>query len=465
MTTTDGVLGRKQRITSLLRTHAGEMIAAVAGKGLFRVEGDNVVALPEDPIKGELVRALFEDSHGRLWIGHEHGVACRDQGKFARLPAAGSSVLTRVRGIAEDRDGTMWFVGKEGLARESGGHLELVRVPALPNQSNLLGLFVDRSGAIWIGVESKGILRWQDEQAFLFTARHGLPIASPGAFLEEGEYLWVSGEKGLVRISRASLEAVAAKRTGRLELQLFNRADGLPSDACRRGYQPTAFKSSDGQLWFATHKGAISVHPQDITTATYEPPATIEEIRAESQQILVTPANRDHIEIPAGTRHMTIRCSVPSLGRPEYARFQYMLEGFDNVWRDAGNERVIRFYDLPPGSYRFLVRAIGTDGRFVETTVVGHAVCASLPLAAAVVSRTGPFGFGRGGGLRGLAQPATAHPAPGGKAPRAGGAGRAGVAAPASAENGRAGAARRGHRPRFQQPPHERRRQCRTASE
>jgi signal transduction histidine kinase/ActR/RegA family two-component response regulator len=48
-------------------------------------------------------------------------------------------------------------------------------------------------------------------------------------------------------------------------------------------------------------------------------------------------------------------------------RFHYKLQGFDNFWRDAGSERVIRFYDLLPGSYRFLVRAVGTDGRLVET--------------------------------------------------------------------------------------------------
>jgi signal transduction histidine kinase/ActR/RegA family two-component response regulator len=177
----------------------------------------------------------------------------------------------------------------------------------------------------------------------------------------------LSGEKGLVRVSHASFDAVAAGQASRLELQLFNRADGLPSDACRRGYQPAAFRASDGELWFATHKGAASVRPSEILTAAYEPPPIIEEIRAEMQLILVTAANREEIEIPAGTRHMSIRVSIPSLGRPEYARFQYRLEGFDGVWHDAGNERVIRFYDLQPGSYRFHVRAIGTDGRFVET--------------------------------------------------------------------------------------------------
>ncbi|MEP6671561.1 MAG: two-component regulator propeller domain-containing protein [Chthoniobacter sp.] len=366
MTTADGTLGRRQRITSLLRTHDGEMIAAVASKGLFRMEGDKAVPLPADTLKGELIRALFEDSHGRLWIGHDHGITVRENGNFTRLQPGTAPVLTSVRAIAEDHEGTMWFVGKEGLARSRQGSLELVPLPALSTRTNLLGLFVDHAGALWIGAETKGLLRLHKGHAFLYTAAHGLPITSAGAFLEEGDYLWVSGEKGIVRISHASLDAVAEKQASRLELQLFNRADGLPSDACRRGYQPVAFKASDGQLWFATHKGAISVHPQDITQAVFEPSASIEEIRAELAAVVVTPANRERIDIPAGTRHMTIRCSVPSLGKPDYARFQYTLEGFDDVWRDAGSERVIRFYDVQPGKYRFSVRAIGTDGRFVE---------------------------------------------------------------------------------------------------
>ncbi|MEA3207868.1 MAG: two-component system, cell cycle sensor histidine kinase and response regulator CckA [Chthoniobacter sp.] len=364
----DGALGPKHRVSSLLRCRDGTVLAAVSGRGLFRVEGDRAVAITAEPLAGEHVRVMFEDSRGRLWIGHEKGLTVRENGRFARWPAGDTLGLMGVRAIAEDREGVLWFIGKEGvLARLAGDKLEKATVPALRGSPNLLGLYADRDGTLWIGVESQGLLRLKHGQAFLYTADHGLPVVSPGAFVEEGENLWLSGEKGLVRLPRASLDAVAAGRASRLELQLFNRADGLPSDACRRGYQPAACVASDGQLWFATHKGAVSVRPAEILTAAYEPPAIIEEVRAEMQLILVTPANREHLEIPAGTRHMSIRCAIPSLGKPEYARFQYRLEGFDNLWHDAGAERVIRFYDLQPGSYRFHVRAIGTDGRFVET--------------------------------------------------------------------------------------------------
>ncbi|MGB8170415.1 MAG: two-component regulator propeller domain-containing protein [Chthoniobacteraceae bacterium] len=365
----DGALGSKQRVTSLVRTRDGTVLAAVSGKGLFRVEGDGAVAITAPPLDGSHIRAMLEDSRGRLWIGDEKGLVVRRSDRFERLEAGDAAGLSGVHGIAEDRDGTLWFAANGALARLAGEKMEAVPLPGVPPNHNLLGLLADAEGSLWIGVESTGILRLKGGQAFLFTAAHGLPVLSPGAFVEEGDYLWLSGEKGLVRVNRTSFDAVAAGRASRLELQLFNRADGLPSDACRRGYQPAAFKASDGELWFATHKGAASLRPSEILTAAYEPPPVIEEVRAELKLIMVTPANRERIEIPAGTRHMSIRVAIPSLGRPEYARFQYRLQGFDDIWHDAGSERVIRFYDLRPGSYRFHVRAIGTDGRFVETPV------------------------------------------------------------------------------------------------
>ncbi len=367
LVSTDGALGPKHRVTSIIKPRDGPAIAAVSGKGLFVVEEDGAVALPAPPLTGEHVRSMFEDSQGRLWIGYEKGIVLRQGDRFEPWQADSPAALTSVRAITEDREGSIWFIGKEGLSRWAGEKFERVPLPGVPPNVNLLGLFAESDGSLWVGVESKGLLRIKQGQEFLFDAKCGLPVTSPGAFLPGRLHLWLSSEKGLVRITRASLDEVAAGRATQLELQLFNRADGLPSDACRRGYQPASCRASGGEYWFATHKGAVSVRPRKILTAAYEPPAIIEEVRAEVQLIVVTPANREHIEIPAGTRHMTVRCSVPSLGKPEYARFQYRLEGFDNLWRDAGSERVIRFYDLQPGSYRFHVRAIGTDGRIVET--------------------------------------------------------------------------------------------------
>src|SRR5208282_2858057 len=51
-----------------------------------------------------------------------------------------------------------------------------------------------------------------------------------------------------------------------------------------------------------------------------------------------------------------------SLGEPERVLFRYQLEGADDTWRDAGNERSVRYANLRPGHYTFRVIASNNDG-------------------------------------------------------------------------------------------------------
>ena len=362
----DGELGARQRVTSLLALGDGTALAAAASKGLFRITGDGAVKINGPPAVTDLVRAMFRDSKGTVWLGCERGIFTWQDEKFS--PFAADAKPERVWGIAEDEAGGMWFATRAGLMRLSAsGALGRVTIAGVSADANVLSVTRASGGGVWVGVENSGLIRLRDGAAPLILAHdQGLPIASIGAVIEDADALWLAGEKGLVRLDLESIKSVAAGKSTRLELRLFNRGDGLSSDIFRRSYQPVAARASDGRLWFASHKGAASLNPKKFTAPVYEVPAIIEEIRAERELITVTPQNRGSIAIPAGTRHMTIRCSMPSLSKPDFAEFEYMLEGMDTRWYSSGAERVIRFYDIPPGDYRFLVRGIGSDGRPVE---------------------------------------------------------------------------------------------------
>ena len=374
---TNGELGPRQRVTSLLNLGDGTVLAAAPSKGLFRITGDEAVPMEGPGPVADLVRAMFRDSKGTVWLGCERGIFTWQDGKFSPLAADGKP--ERVWGIAEDDAGDMWFSTRAGLMRlRASGTLDHVTIAGVSASANLLGLSRASGGGVWVGVENAGLIRLRDGAAPLILAREqGLPILSLGAIVEDAGALWLAGEKGLVRLDLASLEGVASGKIARLELRFFNRGDGLASDIFRRSYQPVAVRASDGRLWFATHKGAASLDPHKFTSPVHEVPAIIEEIRAERELITVTPQNRGNISIPAGTRHMTIRCSMPSLSKPEFAEFEYRLEGMDTRWYSSGAERVIRFYDIPPGDYRFLVRGIGSDGRPV--TPVDSVTMSVLP--------------------------------------------------------------------------------------
>ena len=362
----DGGLTTLQRVTSLLPLGDGAVLAAVATKGLYRITGTDAVKIESPPPVADLVRAMARDSRGTIWLGCNDGLLTFRDGKFTPFP--GKPDAARVWSIAEDLTGSMWFAMKDGLFRlRPGRPIERVEIAGIASEANVLCVSRAAGGGVWVGVENTGLVRFRDGiPPLILTHKNGLPLVSIGAVIEEKDALWLSGSKGLVRLDLRSVESVARGKATRVELRLFNRGDGLASDIFRRSYQPVAVQAGDGRMWFATHKGVVSLDPRWVTTPAKEVPAIIEEIRAERELITVTPQNRGNITIPAGTRHMTIRCSIPSLSKPEFAEFEYRLEGLDDRWYSSGAERVVRFYDIPPGSYRFFVRGLASDGHAVE---------------------------------------------------------------------------------------------------
>ncbi|MEZ5196788.1 MAG: triple tyrosine motif-containing protein [Bacteroidales bacterium] len=47
---------------------------------------------------------------------------------------------------------------------------------------------------------------------------------------------------------------------------------------------------------------------------------------------------------------------------PAKNKFSYMLENYDKSWRVVGNQRSAFYYNLPPGSYTFKLKAANSHG-------------------------------------------------------------------------------------------------------
>jgi signal transduction histidine kinase len=85
------------------------------------------------------------------------------------------------------------------------------------------------------------------------------------------------------------------------------------------------------------------------------PPASavrVERIVADDQ-----PIDASGVSLPAGTAHLRIDFTVPTLTAPARTHLHYRLEGYDRDWIDAGIRREASYDRLPAGDYRFAVRA------------------------------------------------------------------------------------------------------------
>jgi signal transduction histidine kinase len=176
----------------------------------------------------------------------------------------------------------------------------------------------------------------------------------------------------------------------------------LPTLECSGNYQPSAWKSSNGRLWFATAKGVVSVDPTEPTVDYPLPTAVVEEVRVDQHELPWPPADspdRGHTsrwQITPGPHRLEFVYTGLSLSRPEQVRFRYRLEGLEHEWVDAGPQRSAHYSYLPPGDYRFVVSASLGDGRWSEAaasrsfTVLPH------------YSETWPFQVALGIGVIGI---------------------------------------------------------------
>lgn len=73
---------------------------------------------------------------------------------------------------------------------------------------------------------------------------------------------------------------------------------------------------------------------------------------------------RDHLVLPSMSNDLEFRFHLPTHRKEMGVLYQYRLEGVDTAWSGLGIEETALFHNVPQGTYRFRVRAVGPEGRF-----------------------------------------------------------------------------------------------------
>lgn len=298
------------------------------------------------------VRAVLEDRSGSLWVGSYGGGITRITG----------------RGIPSDPFQFATFTTEHGLSHDRAWYLH-----------------EDADGVLWIGT-SRGLNRYKDGRFFAVTRDHGLFDDLINHFLEDDQgRFWIGSNRGIFRVHRDELNAVADGRLGRVRCVVYGEADGMLSAETNGENQHSAYKASDGRLYFATQRGLITIDPHALPADAPPPPLMIEQVLADGDPIFGEGTNEgetesfspdsvrspDVLRIPAGTAHaLAIRYTAGSLSVPERVRFEHRLVGLSEAWVTGNSERVAYYNHLEPGKYRFEVRAANHHGVWNEMGAV-----------------------------------------------------------------------------------------------
>lgn len=355
-------------VAALTDDHEGKLLVALAGSaGIYRDDHGTFTRVADG---GETPPvSLLLDHENLLWLGMQSGLVRRSSAGAAAPPLPpGGPGRTYLVQLYEDRAGGVWIgTNHSGVYRYRDGRFtHWSRAEGLPIE-HILSFHEDRAGGLWIGTHGGGLVRFKDGRFATITVKDGLYDNLAFAILEDdfGD-LWMSGNKGIYRASLRELNDFADGRTRRVHSFNYDVSDGMLSRECNGG-SPAAWRMHDGTLWFASLRNVVVVDPARRNDAPPQP--QVEEVRVDGRELAAGASVRLH----PGQEDVEIQYTALSWQRPPAIRFEYRLTGLNREWTDAGTRRTAYFSHLPPGRYRFEVRADNGDG------IWSHAP-ASLPV-------------------------------------------------------------------------------------
>ena len=358
-TTRDGL--PNDCVWSLLPARDGTLWAGTWGGGLAHfVHGRFTTYSPSNSgLSNATVLALHEDRSGALWIGTADGLNRFAGGTFTVMRRRDGLVHDDVRFITEGRDGSLWIGTSGGASHFKDGRFTNYTAAEGLSHNFVRAIYESDDGVIWFGTYGGGLDRLEGGRMTHFSTKNGLFENIVSTILEDGRgNFWMTGNKGISRVSRRDLDAVARGLAPSVTAVAYGVADGMKSSECNGGGQPAGWKDRDGVLWFPTARGIARIDPRSVAAPAPAPPVMIEDLTVDRTARGLT----GEIDIPARAGSVEIRYTALNFSNPEQVRFRYRLAGLDEAWTDTGTRRSITFSHLPPGRYSFVVTAANPEG-------------------------------------------------------------------------------------------------------
>ncbi|GAB4024581.1 hybrid sensor histidine kinase/response regulator transcription factor [Spirosoma gilvum] len=325
--------------------------------------------LPKGLFFGVFGNQTVDDKAGKLWIGAGDGKLLRFDPVAETfqvfsyehlLPSKGTPAETYA--LYFDRANTLWIGTQKGLVRAKS-------VLTRPEFSIYKNSTTDRRSLsndfvscviddpyqpdhyLWVSTKGGG-LEQLDKQAGTF--RHfaeaqGLPNKVVyGLLVDSFKKLWMSTNRGLAQFDPKTFT-----------FRNYAKADGLQDDEFNTG---SFFKSPSGDLMFGGINGLTIFRPGDFARANSQlPQVHIVGLKVNNKAVetgaddgILATNIEDAQTVNLNHTHslLSVEFGVMDYTNPTKNRYRYRLEGINENWVEAGDNRIATFTQLPVGTYR-----------------------------------------------------------------------------------------------------------------
>ncbi|MBX2874885.1 MAG: response regulator [Saprospiraceae bacterium] len=336
-----GVIGS---VFSILQDERGIIWVGTYNKGLERwlpKEGGgytrNWFTKEDGDLANDIVRRVFEDAHGNIWIGTAKGLH--------KIEAAETT---------KEHPEIVLFQNTEEDARSL-------------SHNYVLDIFESSSGYLWIGTFGGGLnqLVYEEDGRGAYFKRYwekdGLPSNTIKGILEdEVGQLWLTGNGGLSKFDPETET-----------FQNYSTTDGLQS---AEFFEAAKAKRMDGSLLFGGVNGFNAFLPQSIQENTNQPKVVFTRLLVHNQEVAPNEAvngrvildqavtESEGIQLAYRQNDFSVEFAALHFADPQKNEYAFKLEGYHEDWIEVGAEkRYATFTNLPHGNYTLLVKASNAD--------------------------------------------------------------------------------------------------------
>jgi signal transduction histidine kinase/ligand-binding sensor domain-containing protein/ActR/RegA family two-component response regulator len=333
------------------------------------------------------IETVFEDYHGRLWVGTFGGGLDQlvpgtglEPAHFIHYqndiddPTSLSSNIVYV--VAEDSQGVLWLGTRgggldqmiPGDAPDDPPHFLRYQYdesnPRSLASTTVFDVFEDSRGRLWVGTWGGG-LQQLDRTRGDFTSYHEPDGFSDHVYniLEDKQgYLWLNTLKGLARFDPTTETFTH-----------FDEANGLATFLEGRAYQDQA-----GNFYFGGVNGFNVFQPAQISENRYQPRVLLTDFRLFNESVPVggeSPLQQpiwqtDNLTLSYADDIVSFEFAALDYAAPDRIRYQFKLDGYEDTWNDVASDRRYTTYtNLPAGDYVFRVRGTNSAGLWSQQEV------------------------------------------------------------------------------------------------
>jgi len=230
----------------------GDVWIGTEGPGVWRYDGEEWLTLTaSEGLPHNVVRAVFEDRDGHIWLGTAVGVSRYDGALWQHFTPADGLPHGSVWTLAQDRVGRVWMGSSQSGAASFDGTVWRAHGidEGLPPRGSSRQpwdvysrvIFADTSGRLWFGTLN-GVSRLDDDTWMTFDRSDGLG----------DNFVWCVAED-----LRGHIWVGTATGASRYDGQAWSHY--TPEDGMARGMVRTILVDGEGQVWFGSDGYGVTV--------------------------------------------------------------------------------------------------------------------------------------------------------------------------------------------------------------